>query len=129
MREPDHPDAIDPQEYMLLHRRCAICHWPADRRGRWMELHHIVGGAGRRNLEFNLLACCCRCHHAIHARLPEYGEIPKGAVLTAKEEEDGACHPEKLAALSRRKQLPYDKAPIPGRYLNDRTRRGGSPWP
>lgn len=126
---PAPEDRADPQEYMLLHQRCAICHWPADRRGRWMELHHIVGGPGRKNVEFNFLACCCRCHHAIHNKLPEYGTIPKGAVLTAKEEEDGACHPEKLAGLTRKKNLSYEKAPIPRKFLEDRRQRGGRPWP
>lgn len=124
-----HDDPLDPQEYMLLHQRCAICHWPAGRSGRWMELHHIVGGAGRKNFAFNFLACCCRCHHAIHNKLPKYGTIPRGAVLTAKEEEDGACHPEKLAGLTHRKNLSYEKEPIPGKFLADRRKRGGSPWP
>lgn len=114
---------------MLLHPRCAICHWPAERRGRWMELHHIVGGPGRKNHAFNFLACCCRCHHAIHNKLPEYGSIPRGAVLTAKEEEDGACDPVKLAGLTRRKNLSYDKQPIPQKFLEDRRQKGGSPWP
>lgn len=120
---------LDPQEYMLLHPRCAICHWPANRKGRHMELHHIVGGPGRQDREFNYLPCCSRCHHAIHNKLPEYGEIPKGAVLTAKLEEDGECHPDKLAALKRRKGLPYDFEPIPKKFLEDRRHQGGKPWP
>lgn len=122
-------EELDPQEYMLLHERCAICHWPARRPGRWMELHHIVGGPGRKDYAFNFLATCSRCHAAIHQKLPEYGEIPKGAVLSAKLEEDGECHPEKLAALKRRKGLPYDFEPIPKKFLEDRRRQGGKPWP
>ena len=119
----------DPRDYMLLHPRCAICHWPAERRGRWMELHHIVGGPGRKKHAINFQASCCRCHHAIHNKLPEYGSIPRGAVLTAKEEEDGACDPVKLAGLTRRKNLSYDKQPIPQKFLEDRRQKGGSPWP
>jgi hypothetical protein len=129
MNERTLPDELEPQEYMLLRDRCAICHWPAARPGRWMELHHIVGGAGRRNVAFNYLATCNRCHHAIHNRLPDYGEIPKGAVLTAKAEEDGRCDPERLAALTRRTALPYDREPIPPKFLEDRRQRGGAPWP
>jgi len=124
------PDSeLNPHDYMLLHSRCAICHWPANRPGRWMELHHIVGGAGRKNAAFNFLACCCRCHHAIHNSLPEYGTIPKGAVLSAKAEEDGTCQPEKLAGLTRKKNLSYEKEPIPRKFLDDRRKKGGSPWP
>jgi len=122
-------DELDPNEYMLLHERCAVCHWPSRRHGRWMELHHIVGGAGRKDLFENWLALCSRCHHAVHNKLPEYGEIPKGAVLSAKEEEDGSVDIETLASLRRRKALPYEKEPIPKKFLDDRRKQGGSPWP
>ena len=47
---------MSPNEYMLLHDCCAVCHWPAQRQGRWMELHHIVGGSGRKDLEINTTA-------------------------------------------------------------------------
>jgi len=120
---------MEPQEYMALSDRCAICHWPVTRRGRHMELHHIVGGAGRKNCEENYLATCSRCHHAIHNKLPEYGEIPKGAVLTAKAEEDGHCDTKKLASLTGRKALAYEPCPIPEPFLKDRTRKGGDRWP
>ena len=122
-------EILDPHEYMLLNDRCAICHWPSMRKGRWMELHHIVGGAGRKNIPENYLALCCRCHHAVHNKLPGYGEIPKGACLTAKEEVDGYVDLEKLASLRRRKALPYDPEPIPPKFLDDRRRNGGDPWP
>lgn len=129
-------DKSDPglskEEYMLLHRRCAVCHWPAHRRGRWLELHHIVGGAGRKDVPdgSNWLALCNRCHHALHAeRIPGYGELPRGAVLSAKQEEDGPVDVAGLAALKRRKALPYDQCPIPDPFLKDRLRNGGTPWP
>lgn len=118
-------------DYMLMHGRCAVCHWPAERKGRWLELHHIVAGPGRKDLPNgeSWIALCCRCHHAVHDRLPGYGELPKGSVLAAKEEEDGHVDLEKLAALKRRKALPYEKEPIPKKFLEDRRRRGGDPWP
>ena len=124
-------DALTPQDYMLTHQRCAVCHWPATRRGRWLELHHIIGGSGRKDLPDggNWLATCCRCHTAIHDRLPGYGELPKGSILTAKAEEDGSCDEARLAALKGRKALPYEREPIPKKFLDDRTRRGGDPWP
>lgn len=119
------------QEYMLLHPYCAVCHWPSDRPGRWMELHHIVGGSGRKDLPGgeNWIGLCSRCHHAVHNKLPEYGELPKGAVLTAKAEVDGHVDVQKLASLKGRKNLPYEPAPIPEPFLKDRRKRGGKPWP
>ena len=119
-------------EYMLLHPRCAVCHWPAERWGRRLELHHIVGGAGRKDLPCgsNWASLCSRCHHALHAaRIPGYPDLTKGAVLTAKIEQDGEVDTAKLAALKHRKCLPYDQCEIPEEYLADRHRRGGEPWP
>ena len=118
-------------EYMLLHPYCAVCHWPARRHGRHMELHHIVGGAGRKDLPCgsNFLCVCQRCHAAIHDRLPDYGELPKGSILTAKMEEDGPLDLALLASLRGRKALPYEPEPIPEKFLADRLRNGGDPWP
>lgn len=121
------PGEMEPQDYMLLRSRCAICHWPARRPGRWMELHHIIGGRGRKNAERNYLATCCRCHHSIHNNVPQ-GSIPKGAVLTAKLEEDGEVDLEFLASLLRKKALSYDPEPIPEFYLAERTKNGGRSW-
>lgn len=125
----ENPPDLTANDYVMLHQRCAICHWPMDRKGRWMELHHIVGGAGRKDIPENWCLCCNRCHHAIHNKLPDYGEIPKGAVLTAKMEEDGPVDLSVLAALRRRKSLPYEPCPIPEKFIEDRRRRGGDPWP
>ena len=130
MGKPAH-NGLTRQDYMLAHQRCAVCHWPAQRRGRWLELHHIIAGPGRKDLPGgeSWIALCCRCHHAVHDRLPVYGELPKGAILAAKEAEDGKVDESKLAALKGRKALPYSKCEIPDRFLADRTRRGGDPWP
>lgn len=122
---------LDRQEYMLLHDCCAVCHWPARRPGRWMELHHIVGGSGRKDLPGgeNWISLCSRCHHAVHNKLPGYGELRPGAILSAKEETDGFVDVGKLAQLKRRKNLPYEKEPIPEPFLIDRRKQGGRPWP
>lgn len=122
-------EELGPRDYMLLHPFCAVCHWPAQRRGRWMELHHIVGGAGRKDVIENWIALCARCHTAVHDRLPEYGSLPKGSILTAKAEVDGFVNVEKLASLKRRKNLPYEQVPIPEKFLTDRRMNGGHPWP
>ena len=115
----------------MLHHRCAVCHWPAERTGRRLELHHIMGGAGRKNLPCgsNFLALCSRCHWHLHHVTEQRGGLAPGSILTAKAEEDGSVDIEKLAALKRRKALPYDPAPIPDSYLEERIRNGGDPWP
>ena len=122
------------QDYMLLHTRCAVCHWPGNRPGRRLELHHIVGGAARTISDSlphgeNWICVCSRCHHCIHNKIPVYGELPKGAVLEAKEQEDGFVDVKKLAALKHRASLPYDQCEIPDQFLADRLRNGGDPWP
>lgn len=120
---------LDRYDYMAIHDRCAVCWWPSRRAGRWMELHHIVGGSGRKDCIENWIPLCSRCHHAVHNKLPSpYGELPKGAVLTAKEELD-ILDEKKLASLKGRAGLPYEKCPIPEAYLNDRSEHGGAPWP
>lgn len=122
-----HPEDLTKDDYAMLHGRCAVCYWPIDRRGRTLEVHHIVGGPGRKDIPENWLLCCGRCHRAIHDKLPDYGELPKGAVLTAKWEEDGWFDPAILAALKNRKALPYEPCPIPEKFLADRRRNGGKP--
>ena len=124
-------DGLTMQDYMLLHRECAICWWPHNRPGRTLQLHHIVGGSGRKNPAsgINWLCTCSRCHAAIHDRLPEYGEIPKGAVLLAKKEADGWVDEAGLAALKGRHALPYEICDIPKKFLDDRRRNGGDAWP
>ena len=129
MTNPLLPEGLKVNDYVMLRQRCAVCHWPMERKGRWLEVHHIVGGPGRKDIPENWLLTCNRCHHAIHNRLPEYGEIPKGAALTAKLEEDGSFDLGILAALKRQKALLYEPCPIPEKFLEDRSRRGGSPWP
>ena len=129
LKGEDEEQGLSKQDYMLLHRRCAVCHWPDTKKGRRLELHHIVGGAGRKDLPNgeNWLCLCDRCHRAVHDRVPEYGEIPKGAILTAKEEEDGFVDIELLASLKHRKALPYDKCDIPEKFLADRA-ENHKPW-
>lgn len=125
-------NGLSRQDYMLAHPRCAVCHWPAERRGRWLELHHLVSGPGRKDLPGgeSWLALCNRCHHALHhQRIPGYSNLTRGAVLQAKEDEDGPVDAAQLAALKGRRALPYEREPIPAEFLADRTRRGGDPWP
>jgi len=122
---------LSQQDYMMLHTACAVCYWPATRKGRRLELHHIVGGPGRKNPPdgSNWVCLCGRCHHAVHGKLPVYGELSKGAILTAKIAEDGPVDLAALAALRGKKHLGYEPEPIPQEFINDRHRQGGDPWP
>ena len=63
----------------------------------------------------------------MHDRVPEYGELPKGAVLEAKEQEDGFVDVKKLASLKHRQALPYDQCDIPEKFLADR-RKNAPTW-
>lgn len=123
-------EGLSKGDYMLLHRECAVCWWPDNRTGRRLELHHIVGGSGRKDLACgsNWVCLCSRCHRAVHDRLPEYGELPKGAILQAKEDADGRVDVELLASLKHRKALPYDQCDIPEKFLEDRIKNGGQMW-
>ena len=124
-------DGFSKNDYMLMHKRCAVCHWPVERPGRWLELHHIVGGSGRKDPPdgSNWLAICNRCHHFTHHVSSDKGGLPPGALLSAKEEEDGSVDPGKLASLKGKKGLSYDQCEIPQKFLDDRRKRGGDPWP
>jgi len=124
-------DGLSRQEYMAMHGRCAVCHWPANRPGRWMELHHIVGGPGRKDLPGgeNWISLCNRCHRCVHDCVSGHPPLPKGAILTAKAHEDGEVDVAALAALRRQKALLYEPEPIPEFYESERHRRGGDPWP
>lgn len=124
-----HPEDLSKDDYTMLHGRCAVCHWPIERRGRTLEIHHIVGGAGRKDIPENWLLLCRRCHRCIHDRVQGEPDLPRGAVLAAKWEEDGYFDPSVLAALKHRKGLPYEPCPIPQTFLEERRKRGGKPWP
>jgi hypothetical protein len=125
------PEDLTAQEYMALRDRCAVCWWPARRPGRWMELHHIVGGPGRKDVRnaANWISLCNRCHRCVHDSVAGHAELPRGAILTAKQWEDGHVDLLSLARLKRRQSLPYDPEPIPEFFLEERRRNGGEPWP
>lgn len=65
----------------------------------------------------------------MHDRVPETPELSKGAILTAKMENDGVIDLAALAKLRGKKHLGYDPEPIPEFFINERNRNGGEPWP
>jgi hypothetical protein len=116
-------DKILFQEFSALFRSCAVCWWPESDMRRRMEIHHIVGGAGRKHVRQNLLTLCSNCHLVLHsgpmvAGLPD---INKGTLLTCKEETDPEYYdPAFLASLKHKKHLGYDPEPVPEYYLDQR---------
>jgi hypothetical protein len=115
----------------MMQDRCAVCHWPVMRKGRTIELHHIVGGPGRKNPPdaSNWVPLCKRCHTCVHDRIPEAPELSKGAILTAKMENDGPIDLEALAKLRGKHHLGYDPEPLPEFFIQERRKNGGEPWP
>lgn len=127
-------EGLTKQEYMATHLRCAVCWWPATRRGRTLELHHICGGSARAKSDRLLrgegwITLCSLCHRCLHDRVAGIGELPRGAVLMAKLEEDGSVDVELLASLKGRKALPYEICEIPDEFVSMRHKNGGPAWP
>lgn len=111
------------QSFAAEFRSCAICWWPESDMRRRMEIHHLVGGAGRKHDRRNLLSTCSRCHGVLHdGRLEgNYPDLTKGMFLTAKQEADpDHFDPVFLASLKHKKWLGYDPEPIDPYYLAER---------
>lgn len=116
-------------EWVQYHMCCAVCWWPESDRRRSLEVHHLVGGAGRRHDPRNFLRLCNRCHGILHSgriysRLPD---LDRRILLTVKQECDPDNYdPEFLASLKHKKHLGYEPEPIPSYYLEERE---SNVWP
>lgn len=113
------------QEFAALFRSCAVCHWPESDMRRRMEIHHIIGGRGRKHDRRNLLSLCSACHQTFHSgsRLTGRVNVDKRILLTMKQETDPDYYdPEYLAYLLGKKHLGYDPAPLPQEYVGERQR-------
>lgn len=116
-------------EWVQLHRCCAVCWWPESDGRRRLEVHHIMGGAGRKHDIRNYLRLCERCHGVLHSgRI--YGGFPDltNAILLSTKQE---CDPDNfdpayLASLKHKKHLGYDPEPVPQWYLDEREKNVGS---
>ena len=96
---------------------------------RRMEIHHLVGGRGRKHDRRNLLTLCKNCHEVLHSgsRLTGLPDLNKGILLTCKQETDPEFYdPVFLASLLHRKWLGYDPEPVPEWYLSQRERNVSS---
>jgi hypothetical protein len=116
-------------EWVQLHRCCAVCWWPESDGRRKLDVHHIMGGAGRKHDIRNYLRLCERCHGVLHSG-KIYGSFPdltNAILLSTKQESDpDNFDPAYLASLKHKKHLGYDPEPVPQWYLDERQRNLGS---
>ena len=113
------------QEYAAMFRSCAVCWWPEGDMRRRMEVHHLIGGRGRKHDRRNLLSTCSNCHAVLHSgtRVTGLPDVTKGMMLTAKQECDPDHYdPEFLASLLGKKHLGYEPEPLSEFYTEERQR-------
>jgi hypothetical protein len=78
-----------------------------------MELHHIQGRRGENPHDHrNLVMLCNECHTLFHSGSRKKS-LALGAILVAKEHEDGEVDEAYLAGLRRRKAFPDLDRTIP----------------
>lgn len=112
-------------DFAAEHRSCAVCWWPESDGRRRMEIHHLVGGAGRKHDRRNLVTLCSNCHAVLHSGSTVTGlpDLSKGTLLACKQETDPDHYdPAFLASLKHKKHLGYDPEPVPDFYLRQRER-------
>lgn len=116
-------------EWVAEHRCCAVCWWPESDGRRRLEVHHIIGGAGRKHDVKNYLRLCDRCHGVLHSGKVNglFPDITSAILLSTKQECDPDNYePEFLASLKHKKHLGYEPEPVPDYYLKERERNVGS---
>lgn len=122
---------VELQDWVELHRCCAICWWPESDGRRPLQVHHLIQGQHRHKAHHPkcYLRLCDRCHDVLHdGRIAgNFPNLTKGMMLTAKQESDpdnyDVAH---LAKISCRVGLAYDPEPIPEFYLEERNNNVGS---
>lgn len=110
-------------EWVQEHRCCAVCWWPESDGRRRLEVHHLVGGAGRKHDIRNYLRLCDNCHTVLHSgtRVTGLHNLSRGILLSTKQECDPENYdPQFLASLKMKKHLGYDPEPVPEPYLKQR---------
>jgi len=118
-------ERIQLQEWVELHRSCAVCWWPESDGRRALHVHHLVQGQHRHKAHHPkcYLRLCQRCHEVLHngKLVGNFPDLTKGMMLTAKQESDPDNYDiQHLCEISNRKGLAYEPQPIPQWYLNER---------
>lgn len=114
--------------WVALHRCCAVCYWPESDGRRGLEVHHIIGGAGRKHDVRNYLRLCERCHGVLHSGKIYSGQpdLDRRILLGVKQECDPDNYdPAYLASLKHKKHLGYEPEPLPEYYIEERQRNVG----
>lgn len=122
-------DKLAMQEFACLFMSCAVCWWPESDMRRRMEIHHLIGGRGRKHDRRNFLSLCSNCHAVLHSgpRLTGLPDLNKGILLGCKRETDPDFYdPVYLAGLLHKKHLGYEPEPVPEWYLKERERNAGT---
>jgi hypothetical protein len=115
-------------EWVQLHRCCAVCWWPESDGRRSLEVHHLVGGRGRKHDVRQYLRLCDRCHGVYHSGrvVGLFPDLTHGILLYTKQESDPDNYdPEFLASLRMKKHLGYDPEQVPEFYLQERQKNTG----
>jgi hypothetical protein len=123
-------ERIDLQAWLEEHRSCAVCWWPESDGRRWLEVHHLVGGAGRKHDIRQYVRLCNNCHTVLHSGtfLTGLPDLNKGILLGVKKECDPSNYdPVFLASLKHKKHLGYEPEELPEAYKEQRIRNVG-PW-
>lgn len=105
------------------HRCCAVCWWPESDGRRRLEVHHLVGGAGRKHDIRQYVRLCNRCHGVLHSGkiFGGFPDLTNAILLSSKQESDPENYDAAfLASLRHKKHLGYDPEPIPQYYLDER---------
>lgn len=116
-------------EWAAEHRCCSVCWWPESDGRRRLEVHHIIGGAGRKHDVRNYLRLCDRCHGVYHSGKVNglFPDIDKRILLGIKQDCDPDNYdPEFLASLKHKKHLGYEPGALPDYYQSERERNTGS---
>lgn len=112
-------------EWVAEHRCCSVCWWPESDGRRRLEVHHIIGGAGRKHDVRNYLRLCERCHGVFHSgkvysRQPD---LNRCILLGVKQDCDPDNYdPRYLASLKMKKHLGYEPEALPQYYEEERKR-------
>lgn len=117
-------------EWAREHRCCGVCWWPESDARRWLEVHHLVGGAGRKHDIRQYVRLCNQCHAVLHSgsRITGRPNLNKGILLGVKRECDPDNYdPTFLASLKLKKHLGYEPEELPQAYKDERVRNTG-PW-
>lgn len=118
-------ERIDLQNWLEEHRCCSVCWWPESDGRRRLEVHHLVGGAGRKHDVRQYVRLCNNCHTVLHSgsKLTCLPDLNPRILLGVKRECDPLNYdPAFLASLKHKKHLGYEPEELPEFYKEQRIR-------